>query len=98
MKQGSVQFARIEDSITSKIVKKAHYFSFVEYVNITAHIGQILEKCHLSLVKMSFYLIVTGRPCDSVAQWSECSHGMREVRIWQNIRTSCSRSKRARGY
>ena len=23
--------------------------------------------------------IVTGRPCDSVAQWSECSHGMREV-------------------
>ena len=23
--------------------------------------------------------IVTGRPCGSVAQWSECSHGMREV-------------------
>ena len=23
--------------------------------------------------------IVTGRPCDSVAQWSECSHGLREV-------------------
>ena len=22
---------------------------------------------------------VTGRPCGSVAQWSECSHGMREV-------------------
>ena len=22
--------------------------------------------------------IVTGRPCGSVAQWSECSHGMRE--------------------
>ena len=23
--------------------------------------------------------IVTGRPCGSVAQWSECSHGLREV-------------------
>ena len=23
--------------------------------------------------------IVTGRPCGSVAQWSECSHGMREA-------------------
>ena len=23
--------------------------------------------------------IVAGRPCGSVAQWSECSHGMREV-------------------
>ena len=23
--------------------------------------------------------IVTGRPCGSVAQWSECSHGMRGV-------------------
>ena len=23
--------------------------------------------------------IVTGRPCGSVVQWSECSHGMREV-------------------
>ena len=23
--------------------------------------------------------IVTGRPCGSVARWSECSHGMREV-------------------
>ena len=23
--------------------------------------------------------IVTGRPCGSVAQWSECSHGMRKV-------------------
>ena len=23
--------------------------------------------------------VVTGRPCGSVAQWSECSHGMREV-------------------
>ena len=23
--------------------------------------------------------IVTGRPCGSVAQWSECSHSMREV-------------------
>ena len=23
--------------------------------------------------------IVTGRPYSSVAQWSECSHGMREV-------------------
>ena len=23
--------------------------------------------------------IVTGRPCGSVAQWSECSHGMPEV-------------------
>ena len=23
--------------------------------------------------------IVVGRPCGSVAQWSECSHGMREV-------------------
>ena len=22
---------------------------------------------------------VTGRPCGSVAQWSECSHGLREV-------------------
>ena len=25
------------------------------------------------------YMYVTGRPCGSVAQWSECSHGMREV-------------------
>ena len=24
-------------------------------------------------------VIVTGRPCGSVAQWSECSHGLREV-------------------
>ena len=24
-------------------------------------------------------ICVTGRPCGSVAQWSECSHGMREV-------------------
>ena len=23
--------------------------------------------------------IVTGRPCDSVTQWSECSHGLPEV-------------------
>ena len=23
--------------------------------------------------------IVTGRPCGSVAQWSECSHGLQEV-------------------
>ena len=23
--------------------------------------------------------IAIGRPCDSVAQWSECSHGLREV-------------------
>ena len=23
--------------------------------------------------------IVTGRPCGSEAQWSECSHGLREV-------------------
>ena len=23
--------------------------------------------------------IVTGRPCGSVVQWSECSHGMREA-------------------
>ena len=23
--------------------------------------------------------IVTGRPCGSVAQWSECLHGMRDV-------------------
>ena len=23
--------------------------------------------------------IVAGRPCGSVAQWSECSHGLREV-------------------
>ena len=23
--------------------------------------------------------IVTGRPCGSVARWSECSHGLREV-------------------
>ena len=26
---------------------------------------------------LPFY--VTGRPCGSVAQWSECSHGLREV-------------------
>ena len=25
--------------------------------------------------------IVTGRPCSSVAQWSECSHGVREVLV-----------------
>ena len=25
------------------------------------------------------YEIVTGRPCGSVAQWSECSHSLREV-------------------
>ena len=25
--------------------------------------------------------IIAGRPCGSVAQWSECSHGMREVRV-----------------
>ena len=24
-------------------------------------------------------MFVTGRPCGSVAQWSECAHGMQEV-------------------
>ena len=33
--------------------------------------------------------IVTGRPCGSVAQWSECSHGMREVLGSSPGRTMC---------
>ena len=33
--------------------------------------------------------IVTGRPCGSVAQWSECSHGMREVLGSSSGRTMC---------
>ena len=33
---------------------------------------------------------VTGRPCGSVAQWSECSHGMREVLGLSPGRTMCS--------
>ena len=33
--------------------------------------------------------IVTGRPCGSVAQWTECSHGMREVLGSSTDRAMC---------
>ena len=33
--------------------------------------------------------IVTGRPCRSVVQWSECSHGLREVLGWSPGRAMC---------
>ena len=29
--------------------------------------------------------IVTGRPCGLVAQWSECSHGLREVLGFESL-------------
>ena len=32
---------------------------------------------------------VTGRPCGSVAQWSECSHGLREVLVSSPGRALC---------
>ena len=36
-------------------------------------------KSHVHPFKPQISLHVTGRPCGSVAQWSECSHGLREV-------------------
>ena len=39
----------------------------------------IFLKMHYFKWKKNLYLNVTGRPYGSVAQWSECSHGLREV-------------------
>ena len=35
--------------------------------------------CKLTQLTTLRVRLVTGQPCDSVAQWSEWSHGMREV-------------------
>ena len=63
------------------LIKKSiiHEFVLVQFVVFSAQfmLVNIMPKCFGLVVDP--HLCVTGRPCGSVAQWSECSHGMREV-------------------
>ena len=42
---------------------------FIQYLQILRAKANLINGMHVS---------VTGQPCGSVAQWSDCSHSMRE--------------------